>query len=151
MHIYMDPTSHRHSVALWNCTNAFRDPCCTKQKTMELELVQRCCDLDAMRKTTKMKSILKMKMLWHAAYAMRAVDVPEMLDAHLEFLTELSYLTTLPAYRHIVMEAYVTILQRIHNTYQTFFAQMTRMARHLNTHWDELATDMDWEEWIETM
>lgn len=99
-----------------------------------------------------MNADLKMKKLWHAAYAMRSTVVPEMPDAHLEPLTELSYLTTLPAFRYIVVQALATVLQRVPKTYQTFFVRMAKLAKYLKSHGtEELATDGDWEEWIESM
>ena len=119
---------------------------------MEFELVNHCCDLDTVRKAREMNADVKTKKLWYAAYAMRSTDVPEMPDAHLESLTELSYLTTLPAFRYIAVQAYATVLQRLPKTYQTFFARMVKLAKHLKTHGaEELATDSDWEEWIESM
>ena len=119
---------------------------------MELELVQRCCDLNAMHDHTVARADLKMKKLWYAAYAMRSTDVPEMPDAHLHFLIELSYLTTLPAFRYVSLHAYETVLQRVPRTYRTLFVHMVKLAKHLKDHGaEELATDSDWEEWIESM
>lgn len=119
---------------------------------MEFELVKHCCDLDAVCEASEMNAHLRMKKLWYAAYVIRSTDVPEMPDAHLESLTELSYLTTLPAFRYIPVQAYATVLQRVPKTYQTFFARMVKLAKQLKTHGtEELATDGDWEEWIESM
>ena len=119
---------------------------------MELELARRCCDLDAMDHDVATRSDLRMKILWGAAYKLRATDVPEMLDTHLEYFIELSYLTSLPAFRYITIQEYVTILQRLPKRYQTFFAHIVKLMKLLDAHGSaELATDKDWEEWIESM
>ena len=119
---------------------------------MEFEIVRHCYDMDAVREENEMKTDIRMKRLCYAAYAMRSTDVPEMPDTHLEYLTQLSYLTMLPAFRCVAVHACATVLQRVPKTYQIFFARMVKFAKHLTTHeTEELATDGDWEEWIECM
>ena len=105
-----------------------------------------------MRERFEVRSDMKIKKLWAAGHALRASDVPDMSDSHLEVLTELSYLSILPAYRHITIQAYTTVLQKFPTTYKSFFARMVNLARRLDTHGsEELATDDDWEAWIESM
>lgn len=119
---------------------------------MEVELVNHCCDLDAARAASKTECDLRMCKLWYAAYALRSRYVPEMPDTHVESITELSYLATLPAFRHIAMREYTSVIQWAPKTYQTLFARMVALAKHLNTHGTEqIATDEDWETWFESM
>lgn len=118
---------------------------------MEQSIVQHCSQLDTVCTTVEMRIYMKIKTLCAVAHAVRATDVPDMINAHLEVLTELSYLTTIPMYRDTI-QTHIAVLQRSDERYKTFYTHMVKLARKLaNLESDELASDEDWEAWIHSM
>lgn len=119
---------------------------------MDAELIRRCNDLDHARHDTVSRMHMRRKKLWTVAYTMRNTDVPRMTDDEVEVLTELAFLSIIPAYRHITLMTYSTALQDITPDYKEYFAQLVCFVRRLDTHGErDLATDKDWIAWMETM
>jgi len=116
---------------------------------MDTELLSRCKDLDDARDGTASRADAKLKRMWGAAYAIRSRYVPLMTDDEVEALTELAFLSTIPAYRHITLMTYTTSLMNLTPVYKTYFAHLVNLARRLDKHGDdELATGEDWIAWM---
>lgn len=119
---------------------------------MDMELITRCQDLEDARRDVASRADLKRMKLWGAAYTIRSMDLPDMSDEIAELLIELAFLSILPAYRHLTLLTYSTVLQSMSDEYKRYFTHLVKLARRLDTHGDdELATDEDWIAWIETM
>lgn len=119
---------------------------------MDRELLARCNDLDDARDDTRCRADMRRKKLWAAAYALRGMDVPHMVDEEVDVFAELAFLSMLPAYRHVTLVAYSTSLQHVSDEHKRYFAHLVKLANRMDTHGDdELATDADWHAWMESM
>ena len=119
---------------------------------MDVELVTRCNDLDDARHDAASRADLRRRKMWASAYAIRITDVPDMTNKEAQILTELAFLSILPAYRDHILITYSTALQSMSDDYKRYFTHIYKLARMLDTHGDDqLATDEDWIAWIESM
>lgn len=119
---------------------------------MDTELLSRCNDNTDARHDTASRVDLRRRKLWAVAYVLRSTDVPHMTDEEVEVLTELAFLFILPAYRHITLMTYQTVIDNLTPEYKTYVAQLVKLRHRLDAHGhDELATDEDWVAWMESM
>ena len=139
-------------VEVWNATRNGTNVTGTKQKEMENELRERCINDSLTDLDMAHRANLKRQMLWSASYKLHSIEVPTMNTTELEMLTELAFLSRLPSYRHITLLAHANVLQELPDAHKRFFSHIVRLAERLDAHGnDDLATDVDWEEWIESM
>lgn len=119
---------------------------------MEIELLHRCNELDDAHHDAMSRADVRRQKMWSAAYMIRDNHMPHMATESVEILTELAFLSILPAYQNITRTLYSTSLQTLPSDYKEYFSNLVHLARRLDTHGSEdLATDEDWRAWMDAM
>tara|TARA_B110001450_G_scaffold255469_1_gene283112 strand:+ start:31140 stop:31499 length:360 start_codon:yes stop_codon:yes gene_type:complete len=119
---------------------------------MDVELIRRCKELHSAHHGTVLCANIRRMKLWVSAYEIRRQIAPHVQNGEVEILTELAYLSVLPAYRHISIVMHATVLQSLTSSSKNFFTCVVKLARRLDTHgMGDIATDADWLAWIDSM
>lgn len=90
--------------------------------------------------------------IWNAARLLRDTDLPHMRDETLDMLTELAYMSIFPMLCEAPRSAYAGPISRASADVRLFFSRLLGIAKKsLAWGYDDIATDRDWEEWIDSM
>jgi hypothetical protein len=116
------------------------------------DLVDVCSERDAATAALDHTARLRRWTIWNAARLLRDVDMPHMRDDTLDMLTELAYMSVFPMLCEAPRLAYTGPISRASAEVRLFFSRLLGIAKK-SLAWghDDLATDRDWEEWIDSM
>ena len=92
---------------------------------------------------------LKKKKIWAVAYVLREQEIPRMIDYDFKILTRLAFLTSFPMFSSIVT---TKALCKLPQDFRNFYYIVSDVAKYCDNYpLNDLATDDDWNEWIDSM